>query len=47
MVRDAKTLLHASATHMAVVMEPIVPALPRIRALAGDITGVRRLPARS
>jgi cell wall-associated NlpC family hydrolase len=43
-VRDTATLVHANASHMAVTFEPIASAIPRIRAIAGDITSVRRLP---
>lgn len=43
-VRDKATLVHANATHMAVTFEPIASAIPRIRAIAGEITSVRRLP---
>ena len=43
-VRDDATVVHANASgHMAVALEPIVEALPRIRAIAGNITSVRRL----
>jgi cell wall-associated NlpC family hydrolase len=40
--RDPANLLHANAFHMAVVIEPIAEALPRIRSTAGEITSVRR-----
>jgi len=43
-VRNEATLVHASAHYMAVVFEPIAPAIERIRAEAGEITSVRRLP---
>lgn len=43
-VRDAASLVHANASHMAVAFEPIATAIPRIRAIAGEITSVRRLP---
>jgi hypothetical protein len=44
-VRDGATLVDANASrHMAVAIEPIASALPRIRPIAGEITGVRRLP---
>jgi cell wall-associated NlpC family hydrolase len=42
--RDAGTLLHASAHHMAVVVEPAAAAIARIRAMGSEITSVRRLP---
>jgi hypothetical protein len=42
-VRDATTLLHANAFHMAVVIEPIAEAIARIRAMGSEVTSVRRL----
>jgi len=42
-VRDQTSLLHANAFHMAVVIEPLAPALARIRAAGSDVTSVRRL----
>jgi hypothetical protein len=43
-VRDHATVVHANASrHMAVALEPIAEALPRIRAIAGNITSTRRL----
>jgi hypothetical protein len=42
-VRDAATLLHANAYHMAVAIEPIAEAITRIRAAGSEITAVRRL----
>ncbi len=42
-VRDPETLVHANAFHMAVALEPIAAAIPRIRASDGDPTGIRRL----
>jgi cell wall-associated NlpC family hydrolase len=43
-VRDDATVVHANASrHMAVGLEPIAEALPRVRAIAGEITSVRRL----
>jgi hypothetical protein len=41
--RDEATLVHASATHMAVVFEPTEAAIGRIRAKEGEVTSVRRL----
>lgn len=41
--RDEATMIHANAFHMAVAIEPIEEALPRIRASAGEVTSVRRL----
>lgn len=45
-VRDAVTLVHANAFHMAVAFEPIAEAIARIRAAGGEVTSVRRLPLR-
>jgi hypothetical protein len=42
-VRDPATLLHANAFHMAVALEPIAEAIPRIRASDGRPTAVKRL----
>jgi cell wall-associated NlpC family hydrolase len=42
-VRDAATLIHANAFHMAVAWEPIAEAIGRIRARWGEVTSVRRL----
>jgi cell wall-associated NlpC family hydrolase len=44
-VRDADTLLHANAFHMAVAIEPIGAAVARILAAGSPIRGVKRLPA--
>jgi len=41
--RDATTLLHANAFHMAVAIEPTAEAVVRIRAAGGEVTSVRRL----
>ncbi len=46
-VRDATTFVHANGHAMAVSSETIAPAIERIRAESGDITSVRRLPARA
>jgi hypothetical protein len=45
--RDAATLIHANAFHMAVAIEPIAEAVSRIRAAGSDVTGVRRLYPRN
>jgi cell wall-associated NlpC family hydrolase len=45
--RDAATLLHANAYHMAVAIEPIADALARIRAAGSELTSVRRLASTS
>jgi hypothetical protein len=42
-VRDATTLLHANAHHMAVVIEATAPLIARLRAAGSEITSVRRL----
>jgi cell wall-associated NlpC family hydrolase len=42
-VRDRNTLVHASAFHMAVAIEPTAEAIARIRNAGSEITGVRRL----
>jgi cell wall-associated NlpC family hydrolase len=41
--RDAATLIHANAFHMAVAIEPVAEALARIRAAGGEPTSVRRV----
>jgi hypothetical protein len=44
---DAQTLLHANAHHMAVVREPLDPALERIAAQGdGPVTARKRLEGR-
>jgi cell wall-associated NlpC family hydrolase len=42
-VRDATTLIHANAFHMAVAIEPIQAATARIRAAGSDVSSLRRL----
>lgn len=43
-VRDEATFVHANASgHMAVAIEAIAEAIPRIRKIAGEVTSVRRL----
>jgi cell wall-associated NlpC family hydrolase len=39
-----RELVHASAHHMAVVVEPLVEARARIAATGGDVLAVKRLP---
>jgi cell wall-associated NlpC family hydrolase len=46
-VRDADTLIHANAFHMAVAIEPIAEAIDRIRAAGSEITSVRRPTTRA
>lgn len=41
--RDATTLIHANAYHMAVAIEPTADALARINAAGSDVTSVRRV----
>src|SRR5262249_28129614 len=41
--RDAATMIHANAFHMAVAIEPIEQAIARIRASDGEVTSVRRV----
>jgi Bacterial dipeptidyl-peptidase Sh3 domain/NlpC/P60 family len=41
-VRDEAALIHANAFHMAVVIEPIVEAIERIRAAGSEVTSLRR-----
>jgi cell wall-associated NlpC family hydrolase len=45
--RDAVTLLHANAFHMAVAAEPIAEAVTRIGAGGSPVTAVKRIGARS
>jgi cell wall-associated NlpC family hydrolase len=40
---DNKRLLHANVFHMAVAIEPLAEAIPRIAAVAGPVTSVKRL----
>lgn len=42
-VRDAATLLHANAHHMATAIEGIHDAITRIKAAGSDVTSVKRL----
>jgi cell wall-associated NlpC family hydrolase len=42
-VRDAASLVHANAFHMAVAFEPIAQAIARIRAGGSEVTSMRRL----
>jgi cell wall-associated NlpC family hydrolase len=41
--RDAATLIHANAYHMAVAIEPVFEAFARIAAAGSDVTSVKRL----
>jgi cell wall-associated NlpC family hydrolase len=42
-VRDGTSLIHASAFHMAVAIEPIAEAVTRVRAGGTEISSIRRL----
>jgi len=43
-VRDAATLIHANAHHMAVAIEPTEEAIARIRASGSEITSIKASP---
>ena len=43
MMRDATTLLHANAFHMAVTSEPFAEAIARISAAGTDVVAIKRL----
>jgi cell wall-associated NlpC family hydrolase len=42
-VRDATTIIHANAHHMATAIEPTCNAVGRIKAAGSDITSIKRL----
>lgn len=42
-VRDASTIVHANAHHMATAVEPTQAAIARIRAAGSEITSIKRL----
>lgn len=42
-VRDASSMVHANAHHMATVIEPIEPAMARIKAAGSEIVTIKRL----
>lgn len=42
-VRDAGTMVHANAHHMATVIEPIEPAIARIRQAGSEVVAIKRL----
>jgi cell wall-associated NlpC family hydrolase len=46
-VRDAETLIHGSAFHMAVAIEPIAETVARIRGMGFEVTRVKRLSSSS
>lgn len=41
-VRDGSTMVHANAHHMATVIEPIEPAIARIKAAGSEIVAITR-----
>ena len=42
-VRDDATMVHANAYHMATAIEPIAPALARIKQAGSDVVAIKRL----
>jgi hypothetical protein len=42
-VRDATTIVHANAFHMAVAIEPMAQAIARISAAGSEVTSVKRI----
>ena len=42
-VRDAATIVHANAHHMATTIEPTLDAIARIKASGSDVTAIKRL----
>jgi len=42
-VHHAGTMVHANAHHMATVIEPIEPAIARIKAAGSDVVAIKRL----
>jgi cell wall-associated NlpC family hydrolase len=42
-VRDGSTMVHANAHHMATVIEPIEPAIARIKQAGSEVTAIKRL----
>lgn len=42
-VRDASTMVHANAHHMATVIEPIEPAIARIKQAGSEAVAIKRL----
>lgn len=42
-VRDGSTMVHANAHHMATVIEPIEPAMARIKAAGAEVVAIKRL----
>jgi cell wall-associated NlpC family hydrolase len=42
-VRDGSTMVHANAHHMATVIEPIEPAIARIKQAGSEVAAIKRL----
>ncbi|TWA93581.1 NlpC/P60 family protein [Bradyrhizobium stylosanthis] len=42
-IRDGNTMVHANAHHMATVVEPIEPAIARIRQAGSEVAAIKRL----
>ncbi|MBR1092346.1 C40 family peptidase [Bradyrhizobium manausense] len=42
-VRDGSTMVHTNAHHMATVVEPIEPAIARIKAAGSEVVAIKRL----
>jgi hypothetical protein len=42
-VRDGSTMVHANAHHMATVIEPVEPAIARIKAAGSEVLAIKRL----
>ena len=42
-VRDGSTMVHANAHHMATVVEPIEPAIARIKQAGSEVVAIKRL----
>ena len=42
-VRDGSTMVHANAHHMATMIEPIEPAIARIRQAGSEVVAIKRL----
>jgi hypothetical protein len=43
-VRDATSIIHANAHHMATTIEATRDAIARIKAAGSEITAIKRLP---
>ena len=42
-VRDSSTMIHANAHHMATVIEPLAPAIARIKQAGSEVVAIKRL----